>query len=60
MNFFKKLIDKLKRNKKRETEKKAEPWYNDKMNTYDPKSGTLNGEAYISPDSVSIGITNRD
>ncbi len=55
MNFLKKLLTKLKKKDKKENE----TWYNDQMNTYDPKVGTPNGEAYISPDSVSISIANH-
>lgn len=53
MNIFKKLIAKL----KKKDEKEPEPWYNDQSNTYDPKTGTPNGDAYISPNSIVIGIS---
>ena len=52
MNIFKKLFSKLKKKEKKE----PEPWYNTRTNTYDPKTGTPNGEAYISPDSIAIGL----
>lgn len=54
MNIFKKLFSKL----TKQNEKENEPWYNDKRNTYDPKVGTPNGEAYISPESTVIGMSN--
>ena len=54
MNIFKKLFSKLKKKDKKE----KQPWYNDKTNTYDPKVGTPNGEAYISPESTVIGMSN--
>lgn len=54
MNIFKKLLNKFKKKNKKENT----PWYNDKSNTYDPRVGTPNGEAYISPNSVEIGISN--
>ena len=41
-----------------EDKKEKQPWYNDKTNTYDPKVGTPNGEAYISPESTVIGMSN--
>ena len=53
MNIFKKLFSKLKKK-----EKEPETWYNTITNTYDPKVGTPNGEAYISPESVVIGMSN--
>lgn len=55
MNIFKKLLNKLFKKK----EKEPETWYNDKTNTYDPKTGTPNGEAYISPESTVIGMSNH-
>lgn len=54
MNIFKKLLAKL----KKQNNDDKEPWYNDKTNTYDPKEGTPNGEAYISPNSVEIQVSN--
>ena len=54
MNIFKKLFSKF----KKKDAKENEAWYNDKATNYDPKTGTPNGEAYVSPDSVSIGIAN--
>lgn len=53
MNIFKKLFSKLKSKDK----KGNEPWYNDRHNDHDPKSGTPNNEAYISPDSIVVGIS---
>lgn len=55
MNIFKKLLNKLFKKK----EKDPETWYNNITNNYDPKTGTPNGEAYISPDSISISISNH-
>lgn len=55
MNIFKKLFNKFKNKDKKENES----WYNDKSNTYDPKTGTPNGEAYISPESTVIGMSNH-
>ena len=55
MNIFKKLFSKLKKKNKKENE----PWYNNKLNTYDPRVGTPNGEAYVSPESVVIGMSNH-
>lgn len=54
MKFFKKLFSKF---KKKEKAKEPDTWYNNLSNDYDPKIGTPNGEAYISPDSVVIGIS---
>ena len=54
MNIFKKLFGKKKQEKKQE---KSEPWFNDKSNHYDPKTGTPNEEAYISPDSIVVGLS---
>ena len=54
MNIFKKLFNKLKKKDKKE----KQPWYNDKSNTYDPRVGTPNGEAYVSPESTVIGMSN--
>ena len=48
MNIFKKLLSKLFKRK----EKEPETWYNTITNTYDPKTGTPNGEAYSSPNSI--------
>ena len=53
MNIFKKLIEKL----KKKDEKEPESWFNDKSNNYDPATGTPNGEAYIIPDSIVIGLS---
>ncbi len=55
MNFIKKLIKKI----KKKDNKEPECWYNNRSNNYDPKTGTPNGEAYVSPESVSISIANR-
>lgn len=55
MNIFKKLFSKFTKKDKNENS----PWYNDKTNTYDPKTGTPNGEAYISPESTVIGMSNH-
>ncbi len=54
MNIFKKLLAKL----RKQNNNDKEPWYNDKTNAYDPRTGTPNGEAYISPNSVNIQIAN--
>ena len=54
MNIFKKIFGKK---KKVEEEKKPEQWFNDKSNHYDPKTGTPNEEAYISPDSIVVGLS---
>ena len=59
MNIFKKLFGKKKKKAAKE-EKKQEPWFNDKSNHYDPKTGTPNGEAYISPDSIVIGLSDSN
>ena len=55
MNIFKKLFAKLKKQDKKENE----CWYNNQTNNYDPKTGTPNGEAYISPESTVIGMSNH-
>ena len=55
MNIFKKLLNKLFKKK----EKDPKTWYNTITNTYDPKTGTPNGEAYISPESTVIGMSNH-
>ncbi|MBE6676505.1 MAG: hypothetical protein E7594_06645 [Ruminococcaceae bacterium] len=55
MNIFKKIFGKKK--KKVEEEKKQEPWFNDQSNHYDPKTGTPNQEAYISPESIVVGLS---
>ena len=47
MNIFKKLLNLFKKK-----EKEPETWYNTITNTYDPKVGTPNGEAYSSPNSI--------
>ena len=47
MNIFKKLLNLFKKK-----EQKPETWYNTITNTYDPKVGTPNGEAYSSPNSI--------
>ncbi|MBR2445295.1 MAG: hypothetical protein IKB28_01360 [Clostridia bacterium] len=54
MNIFKKIFGKK---KKVEEEKKQESWFNDQSNHYDPKTGTPNQEAYISPESIVIGLS---
>ena len=54
MNIFKKIFSIF---KKKEKEKKPETWFNDQSNHYDPKTGTPNEEAYISPDSIVIGVS---
>lgn len=54
MNIFKKIFGKK---KKVEEEKKQEPWFNDQSNHYDSKTGTPNEEAYISPDSIVVGLS---
>lgn len=53
MNIFKKIFGK----KKKAEQDKQEPWFNDQSNHYDPKTGTPNGEAYISPDSIVVGLS---
>lgn len=57
MNIFKKLFGKK---KKVEEQEKQEPWFNDKSCHYDPKTGTPNEEAYISPDSIVIGLSDSN
>ena len=54
MNIFRKIFGIF---KKKEKEEKPELWFNDKSNHYDPKTGTPNEEAYISPDSIVVGIS---
>lgn len=54
MNIFKKIFGKK---KKVEEENKQEPWFNDQSNHYDSKTGTPNEEAYISPDSIVVGLS---
>lgn len=54
MNIFKKLFRKLTKK-----EKKTESWYNNLAIRHDPSTGTPNGEAYISPDSIGIGLCRR-
>ena len=58
MNIFKKLFDIFK--KKEKQEEKQERWFNAQSNHYDPKTGTPNEEAYISPDSIVIGLSDRN
>ena len=58
MNVFKKLFGKKK--KKEEKQEKQELWFNAQSNHYDPKTGTPNEEAYISPDSIVIGLSDRE
>ena len=58
MNIFKKIFGIFK--KKEKQEKKQEPWFNAQSNHYDPKTGTPNGEAYISPDSIVVGLSDRE
>ena len=55
MNFIKKLFAKL----IKQNEKEDKTWYNTITNNYDPKTGTPNGEAYISPNSVEIQVANQ-
>ena len=59
MNIFKKLFGKKNKaeQEKQEKQKKQEPWFNDQSNHYDPKTGTPNEEAYISPDSIVVGLS---
>ena len=57
MNIFKKLFGIF---KKKEKEEKKELWFNAQSNHYDPKTGTPNQEAYISPDSIVIGLSDRE
>ena len=57
MNVFKKLISIF---MKKEKEEKQELWFNAQSNHYDPKTGTPNEEAYISPDSIVIGLSDRE
>lgn len=52
MNIFKKIFG-----KKKEEKKEPELWFNSESSSYDPKTGTPNGEAYISPDSINIGVS---
>lgn len=59
MNIFKKIFGKKKK-KAAEEEKKQEPWFNAQSNHYDPKTGTPNEEAYISPDSIVIGLSDSN
>lgn len=54
MNIFRKLFGIC---KKKEKEEKNETWFNDKSSHYDPKTGTPNEEAYISPDSIVVGLS---
>ena len=56
MNIFKKLFGK----KKEKEQEKKEPWFNAQSNHYDPKTGTPNEEAYISPDSIVVGLSDRE
>ena len=58
MNIFKKLFGIFK--KKEKQEEKQELWFNAQSNHYDPKTGTPNEEAYISPDSIVIGLSDRN
>ena len=55
MNIFKKLFG-----KKKKKEEKQELWFNAQSNHYDPKTGTPNEEAYLSPDSIVIGLSDRE
>ena len=59
MNIFKKLFGKKKKveQEQQEQQEQQEPWFNDQSNHYDPKTGTPNGEAYISPDSIVVGLS---
>ncbi len=56
-NIFKKIFGIF---KKKEQQEQQEPWFNDKSNHYDPKTGTPNEEAYISPDSIVIGLSDSN
>ena len=58
MNIFKKIFGIFK--KKEKQEEKQELWFNVQSNHYDPKTGTPNEEAYISPDSIVIGLSDRN
>ena len=58
MNVFKKLFGKKK--KKEEKQEKQELWFNAQSNHYDPKTGTPNEEAYISPDSIVVGLSDHE
>lgn len=60
MNIFKKIFGIFKKKEKQEQheqQEQQEPWFNDQSNHYDPKTGTPNGEAYISPDSIVVGLS---
>ena len=57
MNIFKKIFGKLKKKNKKEEIKKDEPWFNTASSSYDNATGTPNGEAYISPDSIVVGLS---
>lgn len=58
MNIFKKIFGIFK--KKEKQEEKQETWFNAQSNHYDPKTGTPNEEAYLSPDSIVIGLSDRN
>ena len=57
MNIFKKIFRIFKKKEKQEQQEQQEPWFNDQSNHYDPKTGTPNGEAYISPNSIVVGLS---
>lgn len=58
MNIFKKLSDLFRSFfSRKEEEEQEECWFNNMSNSYDPKTGTPNGEAYISPNSIEIAIS---
>ena len=54
MNIFRKLFSKFKKKDKKENE----AWYNNQRDNYDHKTGTPNGEAYISPNSAELNVCN--
>jgi hypothetical protein len=63
MNIFKKIFGIFKKKEKQEQheqQEQQEPWFNAQSNHYDPKTGTPNEEAYISPDSIVIGLSDRN
>ena len=58
--MFKKLMKKIKGLFQKKEKKQEAAWYNQDRNSYDPKTGTPNGEAYISPDSAYIGLSKHN
>lgn len=56
MNIFKRIFQKKIKKEEKEI-KKEECWFNNQSDSYDPKTGTPNGEAYISPNSIVIGLS---